>query len=434
MSHTESPVWATLDDTLAALNLSHTRAIWVEIWPDAHQRYPGGERLNRLEPAFVQAQCQTLNLHPDLKQALNEGLALFQRQPALKRLFWACYVALFQFKLSALAFSWPMLKQDLDPAAPLFYAYVYLAGVPDLIDYHQRLDIPDSVTQDTLSDLRLWLEDYQHRHGHPGLDEFGWLSIAFTGQLYRLGRLQFELTRFRLPYRFFRHQHSHQVVALAEAGLCFRRDGRIDGANGHNDPAAWETGFQTDDETIRGHPLDPHGLARPERITLDAGAWQPILERGQAVLAVHIPAGEPMDFETCGESFIYAMNFFRRFFPAHGFRAFTCSSWLLDSQLADYLPPQSNLVRFLGEWYLLPSATAEYAGEAEILRRVMGAAAEQPAEAWPQETRLQRAIVQHHQNGGRWYSSAGVIFPSDLDWGNQPYQHHHRSELPDVHP
>ena len=96
--------------------------------------------------------------------------------------------------------------------------------------------------------------------------------------------------------------------------------------------------------------------------------------------------------------------------PAHAFKAFYCDSWLLDHQLADYLPSGSNIVRFLTDWYLLPVPDAS---DAQTMERVFGCSTADPL-AETATSSLQRAVLTHIRQGGSWRNAAGVIFPEDL--------------------
>lgn len=49
--------------------------------------------------------------------------------------------------------------------------------------------IPDSVFLDTMSDIKIWCEN----NGNKGLKNFGWLKNHVKLELFRLGRLQFQL-------------------------------------------------------------------------------------------------------------------------------------------------------------------------------------------------------------------------------------------------
>ncbi|MFD0555163.1 acyltransferase domain-containing protein [Streptomyces rectiviolaceus] len=67
---------------------------------------------------------------------------------------------------------------------------------------------------------------------------------------------------------------------------------------------------------------------------------------GERVLSVHIPEDGPLTPARCAASLRAARDFFTQHFPDETVQFATCSSWLLDDQLAAYLPPPSNILHF----------------------------------------------------------------------------------------
>jgi hypothetical protein len=122
-------------------------------------------------------------------------------------------------------------------------------------------------------------------------------------------------------------------------------------------------------------------------------------------LRLHIPRSGPLTPEACDASFRLARAFFPRHFPVEPYDAVACGSWLLDPVLAEYLPPESNIIRFQRRFELLPGG--QDAGE-DILRFVFGTLTT-PLDRLPTRTALQRAVVAHLRAGGRWQNRTGVL-------------------------
>jgi hypothetical protein len=97
------------------------------------------------------------------------------------------------------------------PAAlgPYFAVYVFVAALPHTRAYHRERGVTADVSRRTLADLGRNVAIHRRRHGTGGLRVPQWLTHHFRGELYQLGRLQFE--RARLGQRTGR--------ALAAAGL-----------------------------------------------------------------------------------------------------------------------------------------------------------------------------------------------------------------------
>lgn len=70
------------------------------------------------------------------------------------------------------------------------------------------------------------------------------------------------------------------------------------------------------------------------------------LRKGDPVLEVHIPFGPKLTMEEVERSFAMAKEFFPKYFPDFDYKCFTCHSWMLDEKLKDYLPQESNILKF----------------------------------------------------------------------------------------
>ncbi|MEV5436287.1 acyltransferase domain-containing protein [Streptomyces sp. NPDC052682] len=95
------------------------------------------------------------------------------------------------------------------PAAlgPCFPVYVFVAALPHTRAYHRERGIPADVTRRTLADLGRNMAGHRRRHGRAGVQAPRWLAQHFRGELYQLGRLQFERARLG--------QRTGQAVAAA---------------------------------------------------------------------------------------------------------------------------------------------------------------------------------------------------------------------------
>jgi hypothetical protein len=126
---------------------------------------------------------------------------------------------------------------------------------------------------------------------------------------------------------------------------------------------------------------------------------------GEPALGIHIPESGPLTPEACDDSFAQARTFFPRHFPESATRLAICTSWLLDPQLADYLPPDSNIVRF-GRRFTLVGDGSD--GDADVLRFVFHRIRPNIDEL-PQRTTLERATVAHLRAGKHWRNRTGWL-------------------------
>lgn len=237
----------------------------------------------------------------------------------------------------------PAPRQPTAPEAVARYFPVYalVAALPAVRAYHRGLGVSEEISRRTLADLGRQLAVHRRRHGTGGLATPGWLALHFRGEIYQLGRLQFQ--RGRLGDRM--------GAAVREAGL-------------------------------------PYGP-------------------GDRCLDVHIPDFlGPLTPETCDRSFELAGAFFARHFPDEAYGVAVCESWLLDPQLAGYLPADSNIVRFQRRFTSGYELTENY--DRGPLEFVFGDPA-LPVATLPRRTTLERAVGDHLRAGLHWYGGHGWL-------------------------
>lgn len=121
-------------------------------------------------------------------------------------------------------------------------------------------------------------------------------------------------------------------------------------------------------------------------------------------LDAHIPETGPMTPAACDASFAAAPDFFATHFGTR-YEVAACTSWLMDDQLAEYLPAESNILRFQRRFRLAPGG---YSGDANILEFVFRRLDPDLA-TLPQDTTLQRAVVAHLRSGRHWQVRTGWV-------------------------
>jgi GNAT-like C-terminal domain/N-acyltransferase N-terminal domain len=238
---------------------------------------------------------------------------------------------------------WPQLPAALGAAGGCFYAHLYLSMVPVTLAYHRSRGVPEDISWATLADLARHMEINRRLRGTVGVDEPWWMTLHLRGEVYECGRLQY---------------HVHQ---LGPAGEVY-----------------W---YPEDEAAERGV------------------GWR----IGDPALGIHIPESGPLTPELCEASLATAREFAKACFPERDRRIATCASWLLDDQLAEYLPADSNIIRFQRRFEVVPGGWEHSEG---VLSFVFHRN-EPDLDALPQETTLQRAVVAHLRNGGQWRGRTG---------------------------
>ena len=148
-----------------------------------------------------------------------------------------------------------------------------------------------------------------------------------------------------------------------------------------------------------GGPVDPSPWYDEE----EARRLGPGFLPGDLSFGIHIPAGALLDRQSCTESMYSAGRLFDDVFPTQGRRVATCSSWLLDDQLAAYLPAESNIVRFQQMFSLVPGWGDADESVVRFVFRNRGV----PPDTAHASTRLQRAVLAHLGGGGHFRCLTG---------------------------
>jgi hypothetical protein len=211
-----------------------------------------------------------------------------------------------------------------------------------------------------------------------------------------------ELDRDRGPA--WRHLYVYAYLALVEVARAYHRD------RGVPDDVSWATladlgrNLAVDRRMNReGWPVMQAWLTLHSRGGLyELGRLQH--QRGGAALDLHIPDSGPLTPESVTASLDEARAFFPRHFPDEPYTAFACGSWLLDPQLREYLPEDSNIIRFQRRFELEPYEEPEgLDADVEVLRFVFRSLST-PLDRLPRRTVLQRAVVGHLTAGRhfRW--------------------------------
>lgn len=91
---------------------------------------------------------------------------------------------------------WPGYDPGTDPYGPGVLPLLALVVTePDLVAFHRSRDVPEDVTAATLRELGQQASVHRLTFGTFGLHTYDWLAWTWSGSLYWLGRLQFNLER-----------------------------------------------------------------------------------------------------------------------------------------------------------------------------------------------------------------------------------------------
>ncbi len=86
-------------------------------------------------------------------------------------------------------------------------------------DLYRKKGISDEIFFDTMSDIRIWSENFRKKTGLVGLENIGWIQNHLNCKIFRLGRLQFQPFPFYLPPYVLKNKNVHANIRIGETVL-----------------------------------------------------------------------------------------------------------------------------------------------------------------------------------------------------------------------
>ncbi len=133
-----------------------------------------------------------------------------------------------------------------------------------------------------------------------------------------------------------------------------------------------------------------------------AGRGKPEADR---VINIHIPSSGPLFHEECLRSYRLAADFFGDKFPG-GECVFFCDSWLLYPRHREFLPADSRILQFMGDFEIYTFAEDPRGGD---LWRIFGLADCSGYAKLPEKTSLQRSYKKWLLAGGKPGTGSGIF-------------------------
>ena len=271
--------------------------------------------------------------------------------------------------------------------------------LPRAILPYQEQGADDEMIRETFGDMLRWVTWYKRHNGRDGLAELGWVVIPYANHIYKIGSLQYERIKSNLPVQVFRAPGG-SILLFSSGGVYMDQNGEACSA----ESAETITIFKQQNGELHGHLIDPvTGRIDPKETIIPADGLTPVLKPGDDVLTMHIPAGTSLRPSDVDDSLRRA----HRFFGDLGLRypIAICHSWLLDPQLEEMLPKNSNILnlahRFARVSMAGPGSAPRYIFMTDVAPEKL------PPEAV--KTHLQQAAMAHLNAGGRFYDFGGAM-------------------------
>jgi len=126
--------------------------------------------------------------------------------------------------------------------------------------------------------------------------------------------------------------------------------------------------------------------------------------KGEPIVSLHIPTDVDLRPEVLIPSMRAGLAEFYRLFPEYEGKPVWCHSWLLSPMLREFLPEQSNILRFQE----LFDITADTVPGRDVLLWVFKNP-KLPVEQYPENTSLQRKLKQFFRSNGQFLEGRGFL-------------------------
>ena len=387
--------------------------------------FPGTENIEFLQNDFIARYSAMAGID---EQMIGELIRLkdmlLLREPFV-RLLWEFHDRLYRqnLPLAEVIPEDPKLGRLLgDNLRGIFYYLLVLSGMPLMIRRYEEKKWPESVRDEILSDLSVWITHHKRNFGTPGLAwmVMPWFQSHINLRLVSLGRLQFNTRHpFCSPSTVFRSRETGRILTLAAGEKRFTSAGLLDDLQDEPSDESWVSVWEETSDFWRGNPVPPDGFALKDPVTLLKSEWEVVLKNGDPVINIHIPESGPLKPAACRDSMLRARDFFAEYLPDYPWKAFFCDSWLLDPQLPSILKPDSNILAFQNLGCLVP-----FPGEADTIFRCFGVkGARDGVGTVPLRSSLQHTFAQFLKEGHRFHYGAMILLREDLD-KESPYPRH----------
>lgn len=398
-------------------------------WGDSFINMP--DIIPFLESETVREMSFYLRLDNQTAEALFSAVEIIRDVPALKAYIWHMYYRLvtpsFSYGCEPSGFGQYFLPEyHLGERASIVFLAAALGAMAKAREKYRADGIPEEIIRDTLAVLSESAKNFHFNTGKVGISEtmFGWLRLYVTGRLIQLGRFNFKLME-TYPFGIvLKNCTDGRKLMLAQAGLEINSHGFCLQENDPWNDKVTTTSFEVTDDGYAGNVVSPAGFVLPGKHYFPKTEWKVILEPGDVMIDMHIPAGGGMTLERCRESFMNAFEFFSKCFPGRFKPVIISHSWIFNTQFEERMP-DSNLAKLMRECYLFPFASSGQDGIFFLFGK--GAYSKENLTKAPRNTSVRRVMLEILESGEHLRCGGMVYFCEDLpEFGKTIYRNQFR--------
>lgn len=337
------------------------------------------------------------------KQALMHYADRFTDNEELLSLAESYYMRIFESEEVVLNVN--ALKEEDGLEQGMLFAMIYLVRCEVFGEVLREMGIPQKYGQTIIGTYKnLFQRNYNcyNAYGFSGMYRKGMIQYI-KPKTFRIGRLCYEMSTFSGPYTVYQKKDTLETVPLLKEGLRYLPEGKQ--APKDYEGECFTTGISESEENIKGYTVLDDGKLNFKEISLCKEEYEAVLKAGDPILAVHIPGNEKMTPESIADSFQEARAFFEHYYKEAGFKAFVCSSWLLDTGLKRFMKGESNILKFQQNFKIVLSFVNTFA----LYWNIFGIEKFIPFSELVPGNRFQREVLEFLENGGNLYSGNGYI-------------------------
>lgn len=252
---------------------------------------------------------------------------------------------------------------------------IALFQVPSAEERRAAAGLDPAHTAATFADLGVWVRHFLKRGGPHGItpEVLRWAQRYLTGNLVRIGSVQYDFVPFSGGIRAYREPSSRKLSVVS----------------------------------LNGKAIDQNGNLTNERPTHEG--WELALEPGSPMMEIHFPENARITVKGVGKSLKEAFEFYARWKPEAKPLGVFGTSWELDPQISSLLPRNLGVHAIQQGGRLYPCKSTEKS----TIRRLFGPEITRANLAsLPRESlnSLQRAIVDLLKDSNAALAGRGAFF------------------------
>ena len=310
---------------------------------------------------------------------------------------------------------------------------ILLACVPESDKDMERRGVPKEYYADIPHRM---IRDQLKRYVETGkIDvlDMPWKLNFYTQTIFLLDRFPFIPYQHGEGFTLYRSKKTGKVVGLNDAGCLYDSEGQLlkwaddeeereEREPAEPDSGAWysfrpaknpETFTTVKEETadtITGQYMNPVGFTENRLVTIDKSEYEPVLQKDDYLIALHIPGGEGYNPDRLYGSMKLALDFFGKYYPELDMKGFWSSSWLYDKKLELIIGKNKNITNVQDTMFRYSDGEMGDMLYIHLYRDLKNKLRDYPC-----ETSLQKGARDFLLKGGRFNTTGMMILKEEVE-------------------